>query len=283
MKVIDLPITRKDQFKKTYRYNFTFILKVSLLTSLFFIIPAVGLFINSLIEGSILAKYNGDSSLQWENLLMYRRFASLSIIPFMLIISLGLAGTFYVMKRFIENQGVMLIQDFKIGIKDNAKRYLAITFFYSLIVSLLFLGANMFNKADQSIYYLSFLIFAILMSIILGIGYLYSLNIHISYEASLWECIYKGLLFSIKQIGWNLLMILSSITIFIVAYLLNVYLLNSNPIIIWIDILLFFVLGLGHSLLVTSLFIKNSFDKDINKKQFPEHYHKGLFDGENDA
>ena len=283
MKAIDLPITRKDQFKKTYRYNFTFIIKVSLLTSLFFIIPAVGLFMNSLIEGSILAKYSGDISLQWENLLMYRRFASLSIIPFMLIISLGLAGAFNVMKRFIENEGVMLIQDFRIGIKDNAKRYLAITFFYSLIVSLLFLGTNMFNKADQSIYYLSFLIFAILMSIILGIGYLYSLNIHISYEASLWECIYKGLLFSIKQIGWNLLMILSSITIFIVAYLLNVYLLNSNPIIIWIDILIFLVFGLGHSLLVVSLFIKNSFDKDINKKQFPEHYHKGLFDGEKDV
>ena len=283
MKAIDLPITRKDQFKKTYRYNFTFIIKVSLLTSLFFIIPAVGLFMNSLIEGSILAKYSGVISLQWENLLMYRRFASLSIIPFMLIISLGLAGAFNVMKRFIENEGVMLIQDFRIGIKDNAKRYLAITFFYSLIVSLLFLGTNMFNKADQSIYYLSFLIFAILMSIILGIGYLYSLNIHISYEASLWECIYKGLLFSIKQIGWNLLMILSSITIFIVAYLLNVYLLNSNPIIIWIDILIFLVFGLGHSLLVVSLFIKNSFDKDINKKQFPEHYHKGLFDGEKDV
>ena len=283
MKDINLPVTRKDQFKKTYRYNFTFILKLSLLTSLFFLIPAIWLFMNSLIEGAILAKYNGDNALQWENLLMYRRFASLSIIPSMLIISLGLAGAFNVMKRFIENKGVMLIQDFGIGIKDNAKRYLLITFIYSFVISLLFLGANMFNNADQSIYYLTFLIFAILMSIILGISYLYSLNIHISYEASLWECIYKGLLFSIKQIGWNLLMLLASVFVFITAYLLNVYLLNSNPIIIWIDISLFCIIGLGHSILVISLFIKNSFDKDINKKQFPEHYHQGLFDGEDNV
>lgn len=283
MKVIDLPVTRRDQFKKTYRYNFTFILKVSLLTSLFFLLPAIWLFMNSLLEGAILAKYSEDAALAWENLLMYRRFASLSIIPSMSIISLGLAGAFNVMKRFIENQGVMLIQDFGIGIRDNWKRYLLITFIYSLAISLLFLGINMFNKANQSIYYLTFLIFAILMSVILGIGYLYSLNIHISYEASLWECIYKGLLFSIKQIGWNLLMLISSVLIFVVAYLLNVYFLNSNPIIIWIDISIFCIIGLGHSLLVISLFIKNSFDKDINKKQFPEHYHQGLFDGESDV
>ena len=283
MSNIDLPVTRRDQFAKTYRFNLTFIIKLSLLTSIFFVLPAVWLFFSSLIEGGILSKYQDDVTMQWMNLLMYRRFASLSIIPCMLIVSIGLAGAFYVMKRFIENQGVILIQDFFIGIKDNVKRYLLITLIYSSVISILFVGANMFNGADQSMYYLAFLIFAILVTIILSIGYLYSLNIHISYEASLWECVYKGLLFSIKRIGLNLLMILCSVFIFLVAYFLNVYLLNNNPIIIWIDISVFFLIGLGHSILIISLFIKNSFDKDINKKQFPEHYHQGLFDGENNV
>lgn len=281
-KVIDLPINRRDQFKKAYRYNFTFILKLSLLTSLFFLIPAVWLFMNSLIEGGILAKYNGDIALEWENLLMYRRFACLTIIPCSLIISLGLAGAFNVMKRFIENKGVMLGSDFGIGIRDNWKRYLLISLFYSVLITVLFVGTNMFNKTDQTMYYLAFLILSGLLTIILGIAWLYSLHIHISYESSCWECIYKGLIFSIRQIGWNLLMLLSGVAIFIVGYLLNVYLLNNNPIIIWVVILLFVVFGCGHSILVISLFIKDTFDKDINKKQFPEHYHAGLFDGEND-
>ena len=221
---IDLPINRRDQFKKTYRHNFTFVLKLSLLTSLFFIIPAIWLFMNSLIEGGIIAKYSDDVAKQWENLLMYRRFASLTIIPCSLIISVGLAGAFYVMKRFIENRGVILMSDFGIGIRDNVKRYLFLTLFYGSIITLLFVATNMFNKANQTIYFLAFLIFSIIMTIILSIGWIYSLNIHINYEASSWECIKKGLIFSIKQIGWNLLMILCSVFIFVAGYLLNVYL-----------------------------------------------------------
>lgn len=274
--IISLPISRKDAFIQTYKNNFLFLIKLSLLVSIF-IIPLIGFVVaSSLLEGGIIYANNGDELAQWLALLKFRRVFSWAFVPCIIILAFGVVGGLYVCKRSVENDGVILVQDFFLGIKNNFKRTLFLGLFYSLLIVVIRFANYLIEDTTM---FFSFFCFAVIIQLILSISFLYSLSLSFSYETKFFESISKGLLFTFMELGNNLLMVLITFGPLLVASILNL-ILPSLTLVIYIMFVLYIILGLGHSMLVISLMQHHVFDKRINKFYFKDHYHKGLFDGE---
>lgn len=275
---IELPLNYRGVFKHTYRYSFTFIMKLSLLLSLFFIPTLVWIYLSGLLEGAVIHKFASDGSLvQWQALLLHRQTFVWLIIPCFLIGSIGLAGSLYVMKRQITNDGVVLLSDFKEGIIRNWKRYLLFALFYSVIISFLFFVPNLFYHPDQMTLYISIFSFSAIISFLLIISMLYAMQLNQTYDAKFSECIFKSFLFVFAEFPKNILLFIITILPFIAFIFINNLLFPTVQILTWITYLLYAILGLGHTILLISLFQHYAMDKYINKSQFPEIYRKGLY------
>lgn len=269
-----LPVSYKQLFCFTYRTNLILLFKLSLVMSIFCLPFMASVLFKNIFEASI----SSNTALSNEEIsvaiLNFRSVYGFIISTCFLLVGIGLSGSFYVMKQYLTNEGMVFKRDFFKGIKKNWKGYLLLTalFAYSLA------AANfVINLATVSSYYGVLLILFVIISFCFLSVYLISLNIYQTYTVSFFKLIKNSFLVFISQLPIACLSLICSILPLVVAYFFNITLMNF---IAW---LIYICLGFGHSVLTIVIFNLYMLDESVNKRQFKEIYRKGLFDSSNDV
>ena len=271
-----LPATRKEAFKDVYRQNFSTIFKCGSFLLLSFL-PLIVFFIIMEIGkmGMTLEHYSEDDL--FGVLFLWDLIIHVGFIFLFIIVVLFLSGIFRVLKLLIFQEGIDFLYDFKRGIKENFKQFFLIYLIYTIIYLITYLLQLFFLRAVFGMALLFF--FQIIFTPLLIWIYL-SINI---YDAKLISHIKNGFFFYFKNVLWSLLYLLFFDLIMLVTFLFyqNIIVSNINFIFILIKnvVLVFALLFLYPMLIIVSMLFSNSkFDLFINKDNFPEIYHKGLYD-----
>lgn len=260
----DLPKTRKELFfdRILHRYNVLF--KLGLLMLLFTIPLLLSIVLKDTIKLSLVSDdgYIDNDSNYSINII----FSFVDIITFA-ILSIGLAGSFRIIRLYIWDEIIFLKEDFIKGIKNNAKSFIGFSILVSLINILVNLSINI--DAPNFTRYLPFGIFIVLILPIVFI----SLSFNNVYNVTFFQSIKNSTYLFIKQLfiilPFYLLVCLNGL-IYFIPYLLFKYLviflftIFLTPIIIFIwNLCMFYV-----------------FDKYINIDQYKNIYKKGLYIGD---
>lgn len=266
---LSLPTTYWQLFKFTYKTNFLLILKISLALAIFCLPLLILLYIRSRITNGLLTE--GIIS----DVMKFRGWFGFVLLIGFLIFSIGVSGALYTMKKHIYNEGVIFKRDFFAGIKKNALPTLGITLFYFGILSILNYFINLFSFQSEIPYYPILLVIFILLSIVLYMMWVISINIIPIYKCSFLMIIKNSFLMTFAKLPWNLLSLLVTITPFIIAWYIG-----FAPV-LYAFVLVYVAIGFGNSVLVVSLINAYIFDELVNKKQFVEAYRRGLFSSSN--
>jgi uncharacterized membrane protein YesL len=261
-----LPVTYWAEFCLAYRTNFVLLAKLSLFLA-FFALPSLAtLVIQGLYEGTMSA--DGEEVLA---ILSLRRWFGFMLIPDLAILGLGLSGAFYVLLKFVWNEGVLFWHDFWVGIKKNWKSALAISLSYGTIISLFNFALNCFSTDDLFLFYVfAFVVFVIILLILISM-YLYSLTSSLIYAQTTRQMIKNSFSFIVASFPKTILAIVGSLLPFMVCYFVSV------PLVLYITILLYALIGFGNGVLIILLCHLSTYDRLVNMNDYPSLYHKGLF------
>lgn len=263
--------SRKDVFKFTYKTNISFVVKLSFLLALF----AIPLFVTFVLKGLFLDAIlkNISESNQAEIIHQYFSkdiYLSLLYIPALAIFSIGLSGAYTLVKKYSFQEGYIFNKTFFSGIKENGKSFLGVTFIYTIIFYLILFARDYISILNFK-YYLPSTIIVVIFLILLLCNVIFAYGQIPIYTNSIFRTIKNAFLFTFYALPKTFLIFLFTLGPLLVASFF------SNTILSAIIVLVYSIIGFGHTILVTSLFTESYFDEIINKNNFPSIYHKGLY------
>lgn len=272
--LINLPVTRRQLFKFTYRRHLGLLFKLSMFLSLF----ALPLILVYLIKGSlaadVLKEFNNENIVKYLSTEIY---TDLLYIPALGIFSLGLAGSFTLMKQYVFQEGFLFLKSFFLGIKKNGKEFFIVTLIYSIIFYLINFAKNYFAILDVSYFILGTIISAVLLLILLCTA-LFSYTMIPIYKNSISRTIKNSFFFTTnkmyKIIGIALITI---VPLFIIPYINVFFVKEVAGIILGVTLLIYMFIGLGHSVLTSTLYCHHVYDELVNQDNYKELYRKGLY------
>ncbi len=276
-----LPTNRWQLFWDVFKGNFGKIVKVNLLTLLFFI-PMIAVIVFSYMLGesnSILYPFGANLGVGYpaapsqqglsEYLTMQNTMAlGLGLIISSAIAAVGLSGGMYVIRNMVWTEGIFVSNDFWRGIKLNYKNALQTSLFFTIIF---FLSTLMINFAD----------FTMAMQNLTGwkkvwmtISQIMSYTmIVVSAFMSFWMIAlgvnYTHKFFSMLRNAFLLMVGTLPQTVFFGALSLIPYiffLFGEQPLLLMIGIVMVLLFGLAYTLLVWLNFGQWVFDRYINPK-----------------
>lgn len=268
--------SRWDVFKFTYKTHFTFLMKLSFLLTLFAIPLFVTLVLKGLFLDSVLKGMNESNQAK----VLYQYFSldiylSLLYIPSLLIFSIGLSGAYTLIKKYSFQEGYIFSKTFFLGIKENVKKFLGVTLFYSIVFYLILFTRDYISILNFK-YYLPSTLVVVIFLILLLCNVIFAYGQIPIYTNSVFRTIKNAFLFTFYALPKTFLVFLGTMgPLLIVSFF-------SNTILSAITILVYTIIGFGHMVLATSLFTESYFDKVINETQFPSIYRKGLYQLEED-
>lgn len=272
---ISLPINRWQLFKFTYRNHLSLIIKLSLMIAVFSIPFFTFLIVKNVFANALLSQINQDNELIILQRYYYQEmFLDVFYIPCLMVLSIGLSGGFFVMKKYLYQEGFTFFKDFKNGMKKS-KDFILSTLILSIIIYLLLFLKNFFSYINFQYYVpLSIFVFIILFLLVNIFIFTYC-QIHI-YSNNIFHLLKNSLCFSFNQL-FNVSLI-NLISFFPLVLFINF----QNAILMVIVILIYFIVGFGNCILITMLYACSVFDELINKDRFPSIYRKGLYNGEDE-
>jgi len=270
--VIGLPVTRRQLFKFTFRTHFTFLVKLSLLMSafalpLFFVIIFNGFFAGNLVitPETTTAEINAVLSRQI--------FLDLLYIPAILILSLGFAGAYNLMKEYAMQDGYSFTHSFFGGIKKNGLEFFYLGLFFSIVFYLTQFAINYLTIININYYVPAVFVMAIILVVVMD-AVVFALCIIPVYRNKFLRTLKNSFLFAFAKLPTITGIVLITYLPLFVVHFFGITLLNA------IIIAVYIIIGFGNSVLVTTLYAHHCFDESVNKKSFPEIYRKGLYNGE---
>ena len=269
---INLPINYWQLFKFTYRTNLTLIFKVSIMLAIFAIPLFTALYFRGVIVTGI-TKQSAPADLV-KNVMSFQGWYGFVVLASFLILSIGICGVAYAMKRQLRNEGVMFLRDFRTGIKKHCLSFLGITLLYLGFLSVLNYILNLFWFKSEVPYYSIFLVIFIIISVLVFMMWTLAVMINMNYTCGFFMLIKSSFLLTFARFPHLLLSLVCTISPLIVTVTIGYV-----PV-LFAAMLLYVMIGFGHSTLLISLINFYIFDELINKRQFPEAYRKGLFAGE---
>lgn len=271
-----LPVTRRQLLRQTYRSQFVLLMKLSLLISVF-ALPLM--FVQGLrgAHGSVLqqtlAAGGGDDAIRaylWENSIL-----GFLDIPAYLILSVGLCGGYYLMKQYAFAEGFVFFATFRDGLKKDLWEYLKLTALFAAVSCMIRFSKNFIVMQNLTWQIPGVIIEAVMQVILLG-GYVFGACQIPVYRNSTLRTAKNAMLMTFVKL----------------PKLLGVLLVSFLPLrIVWyfqstaasaVVMILYMLLGWGHSILVTTLFCHRCFDELVNRSQYPQLYRKGLYDPESE-
>lgn len=278
IQVYSLPVTRRQLFAMTYKGQFTLLIRLSLLISLF----ALPLFFVEGLRGV-------HSSLFQQRLesggvdavrayLAEDNFFSLFCIPAFLILSVGLCGGYTLMKQYTFAEGFVFPGTFWQGIRKNAGEFLRLTLLFSVVFYLIRFARNFFVIRNLDIQIPAIIMEAVLQLLLLC-AYLFGACQIPVYRNRLWRTAKNALLMTFIKLPKTAgVLLISYLPLRIVWYFQSTA--ASAAVLI-----AYTLLGWGHSILLTTLFCQSCFDELVNRSRYPQLYRRGLYDpqsGEDD-
>ena len=258
----NLPSNRKEVFFDCLKLRFGILFKLGILIFIFFI----PLFLTSLImDVSVTSLYenmNDDESIKNAIIGTINLF-NLINIPLFVILSLGFAGAFRVVRQLVWGEPIFFSSDFMDGIKLNGKGF-SLCF---LIVGIVNFIISYVLYTNDSYNIISFIPLVLTFLIFIPIG-LYVLSLYNTYNITFKSAIYNGLLLYVKELPKTLLFTLIVELPFAILLISDItkYLIALVAVIFIIPLLI----------MAYYLFSCYVFDKHINAKSYPEYVDKGI-------
>ena len=260
-----LPKNRKEVFFDLLKHRKMSLFALSCFTFMFFIPLCVDLFYFNFLESAAI------SAEKPEYLFSLFFYSMLIMIPCMVIGFIGFAGAFYVVKKLVWQEGIMLASDFFQGIKENWKHALVNGIIFSIIL---------FGAVVGTTY---LIIYAPLAPIWCGVGIgalaiiflIFGISISLNftqdvYYVNPYGATLKNSFRFMGLLNWKVLLVFLLSTGAVIA--LSIF----NLITLAIGLFLFAILNSVVIVLYT-LISHSAFDKYINQEHYPQYVNKGLY------
>lgn len=264
-----LPQSRKDQFKDILKINFWLLMKIGMLFLAAFALVFIKIYFVYFFNASANNSYNlGHITLEEKDALM-RLILLISgginvvLYPPIFII---IAGMLRIIRQLCYTEGVIFSYDFKMGVKENWKKFLVIGLLFALVEL-----ANIAIFTFFNFHFLTIIIFTlsvlVFLPTLIASTYFFS-----TYENKFGRGLFNSLLVHLRA-SWKSVIITA---ILVTPVLLLAFLLN----IITIKLAIYFALvivGLPILLLFGYEVYLSIFDEHINIYHFKEAVRKGLY------
>ena len=260
-----LPRNRKECFFDLLKNRKMALFSLSCFVFMFFIPSAVDLFWFNFLESAAIASGKNDYLF---SLVFY---SMLIMIPCMVIGFLGLIGGFYVAKKMVWQEGIMVAVDFFQGIKENWKHAIINGLLFGIVLFGLIVGGSylVINFAASPV--LSGIGIGALIIFFMLFGMVVVLNsTQDVYYVNSYGITLKNSFCLLGLLHWRILIT------FLLSTGVVVTLACFNLITLAIGLFLFAVLNSVVIILYT-LISHYGFDKYINQKHYPDYVNKGLY------
>ena len=286
-----LPTNRWQLFWDVFKGNFGKVVKVNLLTLVFFIpLIAVIIFYNMLVESNgIIYPFGANLGVGYPAVPMQQGVAELLAVQnsFVLyagliltgfIAAVGLSGGMYVVRNMVWTEGIFVTNDFWRGIRLNYKNALQTTLLFTVT---LFLAGSMIQMAEFSIVMESLTGWRlVLMRISQGTSYvlivlvgmvcLWAIALGVNYKFKFWAMIRNAFLLTIATIP-------QTVFFWVLALLPVLCFLIGGSLFITIGLVFGILCGIAYALLVWLDFAQWVFDKYINPKIKGARVGRGIY------
>lgn len=264
-----LPKNYRELFFDTLKQNWRTFFLVGLISLLFFLPTLVFMFLNDYYFLSISSNESYTlaevDALRITAANYFNIGASVGIV----IACIGISGLSRVNLFLSREEGVFFFQDFNKGVRQNTKNNIVFFIIYAILIYFSFFVTN--NIAGNM--FLLFLPFALVQTIFFP---LLLINVETTsiYSWSIKDSFRNAFIIYIK----NFVFVLIFSTLFTSILLLN---LIQHIVIKYISFVLFIVIIYPLLAISFRVFMNRALDRDINKKNYPEIYKKGIYTEEN--
>lgn len=275
LSLIKLPINRFQQFSFIYRTNGFVIVKLSLLCFLFFIPLLTQLILFLIYLGPII---NGSKSIDMKvnELSNLIRIFSLFFIISIPLGAIGISTMNGVLKRLIYNDGFVLSNEIKNGLKES-KNCIGHSLLFSFLIFTSIFGLFWININKNYSLFLTLSIIIGILLLVLLVVYSFSLLISNYYSCSFLQNIKNSFILSFATLPKSLGLLFLGLSPFLVLYFLDLFIFSRLTFLTLIGVLYLLFIGFGNISLMFNLNAVASFDKFINKQSYEEIYQLGLY------
>lgn len=288
-----LPTNRWQLFWDIFKGNFGKMVKINLLTLLFFIptifVIIVGLLVNE--NNGLIYPFASNLGVGYpaapnqQGVAEYLVFSNEILIYGMILLttllsSIGLAGGMYVMRNMVWTEGVFVANDFWRGVKLNYKNALQTSLFFCIILFLTNTMGNMAALTKATVTLTTFEMVMLTISEVLSYTMLviavlmsfWMIALGVNYKMTFWQMLKNSFLVAIGTLPQSVFFIALALLPFIL-FLFNVQLFTILAVFI---VILF---AISYALLVWLDFAQWVFDKYINPKVAGAKVGRGIYNG----
>ena len=275
-----LPSNRKEVFFDILKIRFLDLLKIGVVVFLFFIpIMLVHGFEHEILL-NLYIKYNGfvENNASEEAIKVLYDIAGITNIknliqiPCLIIFAIGLSGIFRVIKKMVWAEGVDILQDFNIGVKQNAKQFVlvgiivgVVNFISQYLSQVYLLNVNEYNSIAGSVVRIfPIVFFPMLLILLVGIS---------TYNDRFSKLLKISFYLYIKSVFKSILA-----TVLIFSPVIILYVLEQIHLFIWaIGLLLVLIFISPYMIMAALLYGFSVYHKFINIDSYPELIDKGIW------
>ena len=190
------------------------------------------------------------------------------------IAAIGIAGGAYVIRNMVWTEGIFVANDFWRGIRKNFKQILIVLLMYSLVFYITFLAISLSDKnlAQGMPYawiYNVIKVIAYVLIIIFSVMTLHMITMSVTYNLKLRHLIKNSFVFTFALLPNNVLFLFLGAIPFL--------LLLFDGFLMIIGMLLIFLMGFSHFLLVWTNYCQWGYDKFLNDKVKGAQKNKGIY------
>ena len=191
------------------------------------------------------------------------------------IISIGIAGGFYVMRNLVWTEGVFVVSDFWRGVKKNYLVTLKSTLLTVFVIAMTVLTVDLANiqiAVNSNLKWLFVIIkvVGIILALVLIIVYLFKLTLGVTYKLRFFALVRNSVILSIGLIPFNL---------FFAAFACSPFLLlliDQTSILFMLGIILIVFLGISVFMLIWTNYSQWVFDEVINDNVAGAKKYRGI-------
>lgn len=263
----ELPKTRAKQFWDVVKHQKLNMVKVAMLQTVF----NAPLMVWAVLYYLFLAA--GPSSI-----FQISVYAGLIMIPCVIIANIGLVGSFACMKKIAYADGGFASSSFFMGMKDEWKKGLVLGFLEGIAGALLVIGSVFMLTVTGTNAFVRGLGLAAVIILFLTMTMMnyYSLAQSACYSNGVGRVIKNSFLMSLMRYPKHLLLLLLHPGL-ITGLVIGSFCIPVAGEYVGIGFLVIFSFINSFGILAWMLFILTSFDKFINKENYPEYVGKGLY------
>lgn len=256
----NMPHNRIEVFKDIMLNRSNTLFSVGLLLLVF----AIPLIIAVIFSSQAIGSFNEYTEENYQQLLLTLNTNNLLVMIGIMILSIGLAGSYKIIRMLIWQEGIFFMHDFFKGIKENIKNFLLTGFFIGLL-----------NLVTQYLYFNVSVSEYAIMACIIVIAFFMPSVLFILGQSIIYKLPYGQLFKNAILLAWRNFYTSVPVLILNAAIVIIPNFLQNLGYILYILLTPIFIAPL--LIMFNMLYTDTLFDKYINKTNFKEIYDKGIY------